>query len=149
MRRADIIGGIILAVVGLFTIFVIVPDQIGDSSDIGIAPDVYPLTLLWLIVGLAVLLAVSRWIRRASLDDRVSMLSADWKFIAGSGVYLLAAFGAIDLLGFRLGGPLVLAVPVLAMENWRAHRLRSLLICALVPLALYYVFWNVFRVPLP
>ena len=149
MRRADIIGGIILAVLGLVAIFVIVPDQISDSSDIGIAPDVYPLTLLWLIVGLALLLSVGRWVQRAALDDRACMLPADWKFIAGATVYLVGAFEAIDLLGLRVGGAVALAVLMLTMGDWPAHKLRVVLISILAPLAIYYVFWNVFRVPLP
>lgn len=149
MRRADIGAGVLLAVLGLLTIFVIVPDQISDSSDVGIAPDVYPLTLLWLVAGLSLVLAVGRLVRRRSLEDRVCMLPADWKFIVAASVFLAGAFVLIDALGMRLGGPLVIAALMVAMGDWPAHRLRVVLVSVLAPLALYYIFWKVFYVPLP
>lgn len=152
VRRSDIISGTILTVLGLFTIFVIVPDQISGTSAFGIAPDVFPLTLIWATTVFAALLVANRLLNtrnQARADDGPSPISrADWFFIAGTTLFLAAGFLAITYLGFIAGGGLMLAALMLLMGE-RFHWLRLVLVVVIAPVSLYFVFWSLFKVPLP
>lgn len=129
-------------------IFIIVPGQISGTSDYGIAPDVFPLTILWLITGLSVMLFASRLVKRARLDRTAIMSARTWGFVAAASVFLCASFLGIQFLGFRIGGALVLATPMIVMGELRHFR-RMALICVLTPLGIFYLFWNIFHIPLP
>ena len=96
MRRADVIAGLTLAIAGLITIFVIVPREVGSTSPIGIAPDVFPLTLLWTITGLSVLLVVARLVMRSGGDDRPPLELHNFVYIGVAAIALAAGFIAIS-----------------------------------------------------
>ena len=148
MRRIDVVAGSLLAALGLVTILVIVPAQISGSSAYGIAPDVFPLTLLWLLVGLSLLLALLPLAGRG-VPQPSPMQRGDWLFLAGAAAFLAGAYAAVALLGMRIGGALILAGLMGLMGEWRHHKLRVALLSLLTPLILYSLFWNVFRIPLP
>lgn len=148
MRRADIISGLALTVAGLITIFVIVPREVGGTAPIGIAPDVFPLTLLWIIVGLAVLLSVSRLVGRPSESDGPPLELHNLMFIAVAAIALAAGFVAITTLGFLVGGAAMVAFTMLVMGA-RRHPVRLVLAAVLAPAAIYLVFKHVFTVFLP
>lgn len=148
MRRADIIAGLLLTVAGLVTIFVIVPREVGSTSPIGIAPDVFPLTLLWIIVGLSALLAVSRLPMRLGADDAPPLALHNLVYIGIAAVALAAGFIAITTLGFLVGGAAIVALTMLVMGA-RRYPLRLALVSVLGPTAIYLVFKHVFTVFLP
>ena len=152
MRRSDIISGTILTVLGLLTIFVIVPDQISGTSTVGIAPDVFPLTLAWATTLFAAALVLTRllqpWSEARSDADPSPISRPDWFFIAGATLFLAAAYLAITWLGFIVGGVVVLVLLMLLMGE-RAHWRRLVLVAAAAPACLYFIFWSLFRVPLP
>ena len=151
MRRSDILSSAVLTVLGLFTIFVVVPDQISGTSDFGIAPDVFPLTMIWATTIFAALLGLQRLLRRTdkdAADDDAPMSSYDWCFIGAAAVFLVLAFLAITYLGFIAGSILTVGACMIVMGGLR-HWRRVVLVSAIAPVALYLIFWNLFRVPLP
>lgn len=152
MRRSDIISGAIQTVLGLVTIFLVVPAEISGSSDFGIAPDVFPLTLIWTTTVFAAALTASRVLSgRGRADDDADpspILRPDWYFIAGSIVFLVVGYLALTYLGFIVGGMLMLAALMVLMGEHR-HWLRLVLVVAIAPASIYFVFWHLFKVPLP
>ena len=148
MRRADIIAGVILTIAGLVTIFVIVPREVGSASQIGIAPDVFPLTLLWIITALSVLLVVSRLVTKPSQSDGPPLELHNIAFIIVAAIALAAGFIAIATLGFLAGGAAIVAFTMLVMGA-RRYPLRVVLVSVLAPTAIFLVFKHVFTVFLP
>lgn len=148
MRRADIIAGLTLTVLGLLTIFVIVPREVGGTSQSGIAPDVFPLTLLWIFTALAALLFASRLLDRRSAADGPPLELHNVAYIALTSIVLAAGFVAIATLGFVAGGAAIVAFTMLAMGS-RRHALRVVLVSVLAPTAIYLVFKHVFTIFLP
>ena len=59
MRYANVVAGIVLAVVGLLTIFVVIPWQIAPGPAGYMSPRLVPTMMMVLITGLAALLAVN------------------------------------------------------------------------------------------
>jgi len=149
VHRSDVIAGFSLFVLGLFTIFVLVPDQISGKSDYGIAPDVYPLTLLWLFTLLCGVLGTHRLLKWAHMKYEPILTRADWLFIVGSIIYLIIAYIAINSIGFRWGGSLLLLILLWIMGVLTQKYVKSILVAGITPLVLYYLFWNIFRIPLP
>ena len=149
MHRSDAIAGLFLTALGLIMIFVIAPWQISGTSDYGIAPDVYPLTLLWLLVIFSCMLGVHRLLKWATLKFEPILSRADWIFILGSIIYLAIAWLAIAKLGFRLAGPAMLIVLLFLTGVLPAKKIKGIAVAVVTPLILYYLFWNVFRIPLP
>ena len=149
MRQSDIISGLVLTVFGLVTIFVIVPDQISGSSAYGVAPDVFPLTLIWATTIFSVVLWVSRLIKgRGGPREESPLPAKDWAFIAAMAVFLAVAVAAIAYLGFIAAGIAIVALLMLVMGE-RRNPLRLGLVSVITPVALYFVFWSLFNVPLP
>lgn len=148
MRRADIIAGLLLTLAGLITIFVIVPQEVGSTSPIGIAPDVFPLTMLWIITGLSVLLVVSRLVMRQGASDGPPLELHNLAYIGVAAIALAAGFIAITTLGFLVGGAAIVAFTMLVMGA-RRYPLRLVLVSVLGPAAIYLVFKHVFTVFLP
>ena len=141
-----------MTVVGLVTIFLVVPNQISGTSAFGIAPDVFPLTLIWATTLFAALLVANRllrpWSQSQADADPSPIIRPDWFFIVGATLFLAAGFVAITYLGFIVGGGLMLAFLMLLMGDrlrWR----RLVLVVAIAPACLYFVFWSLFKVPLP
>lgn len=148
MRRADIIAGLVLALAGLITIFVIVPREIGGSAHIGIAPDVFPLTLLWMLTALSVLLFALRLADRRSAAEGPPLELHNFAYIGVTSIVLAAGFIAIATLGFLAGGAAIVAFTMLAMGG-RRHAVRVALVSVLAPTAIYLVFKHLFTVFLP
>ena len=149
MHRSDVIAGFFLAIVGFVTIFAIVPHQISGHSDYGIAPNVYPLTLLWLFSVLSLALGIHRLFKWTTLKAEPILTRADWVFVIGSTVFLIIAFIGITTLGFRWSGPVLLLIMLALIGVWPKRAIPGILVAVITPLFLYYVFWNVFRIPLP
>ena len=150
MRRSDIVAGIVLTLFGLISLFAIIPAQIGsDAGTAGVAPDVFPLTLMSLFTGVAALLAVSRLARGYKADDELPPPTVhNFAFIIAASVVLLGSFLAITYLGFIVGGALKVAVAMLAMDGKR-HLVRLVAVSIIAPLVVFAVFRYVFIVLLP
>ncbi|MCZ7562446.1 MAG: tripartite tricarboxylate transporter TctB family protein [Burkholderiales bacterium] len=149
MRRADIVVGLLLTLFGLVSLFAIIPAQVGSAAgDAGVAPDLFPLVLMSLLTGLAVLLWVSRLVHHAKADEPAPLRPEDFFYILAASIVLAASFLAITHLGFIAGGVLTVAVAMLAMEG-RHHPLRLVATSLLAPLAVFAFFRYLFSILLP
>ena len=148
MRAADIAAGAVLAVLGLVMLFGIIPTEIGSTVDQGVAPDVFPRALMWLVTLLAALLVASRLAVRGAQHEAAPLRAENVVYIAAGSLALAGAFFAIRYLGFVVGGALTVAVAMLAMDG-RRHPVRLVLTTVIAPVAVYLVFRYLFAVYLP
>jgi len=133
---------------GLITIFVIIPNQISGSSAYGIAPDVFPLTLIWIFTIFSILLCVNRLLSAKPTQDADSKADIEWRFIALVSLFLISSFVLITFFGFIFGGIYTVAVLMLAMGEYR-HKLRLILVAILAPVLISIIFRHLFIILLP
>lgn len=148
MRAADIAAGALLAVLGLVTLFVFIPAEVGGSVDHGVAPDVFPRVLMWLVTLLAGLLVATRLPGRAPEDEAAPLTVQNFVYIVAASLVLLGAFFAVQQLGFILGGAITVGLAMLAMDGLR-RPVRLAATVLLAPAAVYFVFKHLFAVYLP
>lgn len=148
MRRSDIISGIALALFGLFALFVIIPIGISISDEYGLNPRIFPLTVMWLGTLVALVLVVQRLREPAVEGDEPPMRLKNWIFIAVMSAYFAATYFAIDIIGFKIVGPVCVAVLMIMMGELR-HPVRLVLVSLIFPLFVYYTFDRVFIIQLP
>ena len=149
MRRSDIISGFVFILFGLITIFIIIPNQISGSSDYGIAPDVFPLTLIWIFTILCMFLCVNRLLSKKPTKDADSRKSnIQWGFISLASLFLISNFVLFKYLGFIYGGIYTVAVVMLVMGGYR-HKIRLILVTILAPCLIYLIFRHLFIILLP
>lgn len=149
MRRADIVAGLVLTLFGAVSLFAIIPAQVGSSAGhAGVAPDVFPLTLMWFLTGLAVLLWASRLVRRDKEDAPAPLRTENFFYIGTASIALAGSFFAISYLGFIAGSVLTVAVAMLAMEG-RRHPIRLVAVSLLAPMVVFAIFRYLFTVLLP
>lgn len=131
-------------------IFVIVPQQIASTSEYGLDPAFFPLTLLWLIVAMGVLLVATRIRQPPDPPDQEPVLDgANWAFIVGASLFLLLGFVAIKTLGFVIAGTLMIAILMIVIELRNLHWLEVIGIAAIAPFTIYWLLYHVFSVQLP
>lgn len=148
MRRNDIISGFVFILFGLITIFIIIPYQISGTSDYGIAPDVFPLTLIWIFTILCVILCLNRLLSKKPTKEADSKGVIRWRFISLASLFLLTSFLLIKYLGFVYGGIYTVAVIMLVMGEYR-HKIRLISVTILAPMFIYLVFRYLFIILLP
>lgn len=148
MRAADIASGAVLALFGLVTLVAVIPAEVGGAVEHGVAPDVFPRVLMWLVTLLATLLVVSRLASRRKADEASPLRAENFYFIVGASLVLLVAFVAVRYLGFIVGGALTIALAMLAMDG-RRRPARLVTTVLLAPVAVYLVFKHLFSVYLP
>lgn len=153
MRHSDILSGCLLTALGLAMIFVFIPAEVSGTSDYGLAPDFFPVTLAWLFTGLAALLVVIRIVPAllggwTGEDEAVPMRRGDWAFIAGAVVFLAVGYVAMERVGFVPAAIAVIAVLMIAMgglRNWIALGVVS----AATPFVIDAAFRHIFLIYLP
>ena len=148
MRRSDIISGFVFILFGLITIFIIIPNQISGTSAYGIAPDVFPLTLIWIFTIFCILLVVNRLLSKKPKEDADSKVYIRWRFIGLVSLFLITSFLSITYLGFIVGGIYTVAVVMLVMGEYR-HKLRLILVTILAPVLISLTFRHLFIIILP
>ncbi len=148
MRRSDIISGFVFILFGLITIFIIIPNQISGTSAYGIAPDVFPLTLIWIFTIFCILLCVNRLLSKKPTQDADSKVYIRWRFIGLVSLFLTTSFLLITYLGFIIGGIYTIAVVMLVMGEYR-HKLRLILVTILAPVFISLIFRHLFIIILP
>jgi hypothetical protein len=134
----------------LTMIFVIVPYQIKSSSDFGLDPKFFPVSLLWLICAMGTLLVATRiYAPPDPPDDEPALGAQNWIFIGGVTAFFLTTFIAINYLGFLLAGTLMIAFVMFVLGLRRLQWLELAGVSIGAPLFIYYSLYQIFSVQLP
>lgn len=150
MRTSDLISGSLIVLFGFVMIFIIVPIQISSSGEYGIDPKFFPVTLLWLVVVMGVLLVLTRLPTPPDPPDIEPLLDKhNWLFIGAATAFLVAAFVAIQTFGFLTAGAIMTALLVYALGGRGRSWIELVAIAVIAPTAIYYTLYHLFSVRLP
>ena len=149
MIKTDLIASGLLTILGLLTIFVIIPLQVSERTDYGLPPDVFPIVTAGIATALSALLFVLklREYGKTEEDGGAPIPARSWTLLAGMSFLLIMVLIGIQYLGFLIGGPLTVLVFMLLMGERRPLRLIG--VSVLAPAIVYAFFWQIFRIPMP
>ena len=121
MKPSDLAAGTVLILLGLYTLFVVLPAQTSATGGIGLAPRDLPALATLVVIGLSALLVVQSCI--AKLPGRASFWPASWHETLTMFVgFALALAGtlAFRFVGFIVGGAVLIVSIMLFMgeRNW-------------------------------
>jgi len=121
MKPSDLAAGTVLFVLGVYTLFVVLPAQTSSTGGIGLAPRDLPALATLAVIGLSALLVVRSLL--AKLPRGVSLWPASWHesltMLVGFGL-AFAGILAFQFAGFILGGAVLIVSIMLFMgeRNW-------------------------------
>lgn len=148
MKRLDQWTSVFLILLGLVSIFWLVPRETVPGEPGEIAPADLPKFALWVIVFCAAAQLVTS-LRKTTADaanpmDRFAVL-----FLVGSAVLLFAALIGIFQLGYVFGGILCMLAISLLMRPSRPMWPWIIVLSVVLPTGLYWLTWHVLRLSLP
>ncbi len=150
MKRADIYSGGLLLLLGLFTIFVIVPVQIDSGGDYGLDPSFFPVTTLWLVVIMAVVLIGHRLMLPNDSEDSPAPLDGmNWLFICAAAVLLAITYFGMITIGFIATSLILIALLMVATGARSGNWLALATVPIIAPLVIYFALGKIFIVQLP
>ncbi len=149
MNRADLIGGVGIAVLGLLLIFFIIPGTTASGMYYGLPPTFFPTVMATGLTASAVGLTVQALRRRArGIEGGPAPLSV-WNLLMFLLAAAIAVAGviAIDYLGILIAGPALIAAFMLFMGE---RSIIRLVLTATLPVAAVYLLARyVLHAPLP
>ncbi|GAA0357439.1 tripartite tricarboxylate transporter TctB family protein [Bacillus horti] len=145
MKYADMIVGLIIAVIGLVMVLLAAALPTVPTADVG--PGFFPKAIGYLLLGLGVLLAGKSFITN---QDKES-----WKQIFHKGSWtallVMVVFGGyvflLPILGFLISTPILIIGLSLLLKA--TNKIAVVVTGLAVTFALYYVFLKVLLIPLP
>lgn len=149
VEKADLAGGVAIALVGILLIFVVIPLDTEEGMYFGLPPTFFPILLSVGITACAVGLAAKSWLRLRSGTGLQAMpirLGNLVMFLI-SAALAVAGVVAIDFLGMIVGGPLLIAAFMLFLGERNAIRIG--LTATLPVAAVYLLATHVLHAPLP
>ena len=148
MRRADLLAGAGLFVLGIIVLFVVIPAEADGDTWSGVSPLFFP-TLI--VVGF--IFASAGLFARALLDPAsykgmpAPLKLGNFGFFCIACLVILGAVLAIHFFGFVYGGPLLVAALMLFMGE---RKWKRILPTAVIPvLVIYFFVYKVLNAPLP
>lgn len=149
MNRADLIGGVGIAVLGLLLIFVVIPGTTASGMYYGLPPTFFPTVMATGLTASAVGLVLQSLRRRArGIDGGPAPLSL-WNLVMFLLAAVIAVTGviAIDHIGILWAGPALIAAFMLFMGE---RSIVRLVLTATLPVAAVYLLARyVLYAPLP
>lgn len=147
MGKADLVGGILLALTSLLLIFVIIPLGTESGQYYGLPPTFYP-TVIASGLGLAALGLIVQSLRQGKTNISPFPVSR-WQLLMFLTAAAITIGGVIiiDILGIWYGGPLLIAA---FMVHLGERNLIRLALTAVIPVAILSVLAShVLHTPLP
>jgi hypothetical protein len=146
MRRADIISAGVLLVLGIVTIFGVIPAYVtGSASTTDLSPAFMPYVAAVLGTASIALLLFTRLARKGT-DEPAPLTKESWFFIGAATVVLAVTFVLMEMFGYL---PAAAATVAGFMAMARA-RLKVIVGTAIAfPVALWLLFDRLLGFPLP
>ena len=147
MGKADLVGGILLALASLLLIFVIIPLGTESGQYYGLPPTSYP-TVIASGLGLAAIGLIVQSLRQAKTNNSPPPVSR-WQILMFLTVSAITVTGVIviDIFGIWYGGPLLIGT---FMAYLGERNLIRIGLTAIIPVAILSVLAShVLHTPLP
>lgn len=148
MRRADIIGSVVMLGFSLLMLLVLIPLEVEDGTWYGLSPYFYP-NLICSLLGIFAFLLLAQAIFRPHLYPGQSCNLSWFQFAVFLLLVAVTLIGVwlISEIGIIIGGPLLIIAVALIMGE---RRVKPLLFASLVPVAVVYLIATyVLKTPLP
>lgn len=139
MQRTNVISGLILCVIGLITLWVVIPMGIEQGPEGVMSPRLVPNLMMVLVVGLSVLLVVQNWHAARTLKNQAPVMARlELISLAKHGVVF-----AVALLLFHWGSSLGAGLTII-LGSLLAFGERRLWMLLLMPTSILFLTWLVF-----
>ena len=138
MRRADFWSGIVLAVVGLTTIFILIPWQIAPGPQGYMSPRLVPTLMMVLVTGLACLMILRNIAPRPD-EKSEAIFTRDEAWAA----LRVALVFAVALALYHWTGPLIAGIALVLLGLFALGERRPLVLLAM-PSILMLLIWLFF-----
>lgn len=149
MEKADLAGGVTLALIGILLIFVVIPLGTEEGTYFGLPPTFFPIVLSVGMTACAGALAVKAYARLRSGGELrpVPIRLRNLAMFVLAAALVIAGAVAIDFLGMIVGGPLLIAAFMLFLGERGVIRIA---LTATLPVAAVHLLATyVLRAPLP
>lgn len=147
MRRADLIGGIVLALAGLAVLFVVIPTTTRTGSWTGLSPYFFPTVAMVGFTLCAGLLILQALLRPTLYEESTPLHLTEVRNFGLVALLIVAAVLVIDAAGLLIGGPVLIAAVMLFMGERRWLRV---VLVSVLPVVVAYVFIrHVLQAPVP
>ncbi|MGV0820849.1 tripartite tricarboxylate transporter TctB family protein [Martelella sp. AMO21009] len=120
MRRANIISGVVLVLLGLLTLVVIIPNAIGHGPQGMMSPRLVPSMMMVVVVALSVLLVMSNLrAKPAQRDAEPPILASELLALIKIGAVFLGAIALFVWVSPLAGGAFLLVASLLVLGERR------------------------------
>lgn len=147
MGKADLVGGILLALTSLLLIFVIIPLGTESGQYYGLPPTFYP-TVIASGLGLAAVGLIIQSLKQSAINIKPMPISR-WQilmFLTGSAITIVSVI-IIEKFGIWYGGPLLIGS---FMAFLGERNLIRIVLTSVIPVAILSVLATyVLHTPLP
>jgi ABC-type Co2+ transport system permease subunit len=150
MRRADIISAGVIVAFGLFVLLVAIPRWVPGhlEGNYGLRAQDFPILTALTLTLLALGLLVHRIGQpRRGEEENNPIPASSWRFLGLASGVLVAIWLLLDIFGFAAGGPFTIAAFMIVMGERRP--LHVVALSLLAPLAVWLLFWQILKFPLP
>jgi hypothetical protein len=143
----EIAAGIFLAAIAIFALYWVFPNYIvavAGANDVG--PEFFPKLATWTVLGLSILLIVTRIVQIKSSDGGMRGRSILLEIVIWSVISVLSVLGLLNI-GFLIMSPLIILFGAIACGYRNVWAIVFITIA--VPLVLDQAAWLIFTVDLP
>ena len=148
MRQTELWTGAVICLLGLVTIFYIIPAQTEYSEDFTLQPALYPTVAAWVITVMGALLVLTRLFGGVQYDsDKPGLSLGNVLHAVVMAVILGLAVYLFDQIGFVFTGMLLIGALMLYIGEYKPLRLIGAAVAT--PLVLYGIFEKLLEMPLP
>lgn len=149
MEKADLAGGVALALAGIVLIFIVIPLDTEEGTYFGLPPTFFPTLLSIGLTLIAAALATKAWlrIRSGGALQEAPIRLRNLLMFGIAAVLVVSGAVIIDLFGMIAGGPLLIAAFMLFLGE--RNVIRVLATSTLPVAAVYLLATYVLRAPLP
>jgi len=149
LRRADVVGSLLLLTISLLMLLVVIPSEVSDGQWYVLSPYAYPNAICGALVIFSVLLLAQALFKKNHYEPEQKKILSLFQILIFVLLVALITFGVwlISVLGVLIGGPILIMSIALIMGE---RRLWVLLLSSVLPvLVIYGLAIYVLKTPLP
>lgn len=149
MRRADVVGSLLLLTFSLLMLLVVIPSEVSDGQWYGLSPYAYPNAVCGALAIFSLLLLGQAIFKKGHYSTDQHQILSLFQVLIFILLVSVITFGVwlISVLGVLIGGPILILSIALIMGE---RRLWVLLLSSVLPvLVIYGLAIYVLKTPLP
>jgi hypothetical protein len=146
--KVDQIFGLLLGIFALLLFFVIIPNEVADTSKFGVSPRFLPNVLALLLLVLSICQIVSGFKKKDKKDQKTYTINPnELKLIGKSMLIFIVYLVAINIVGYLISTTVTLAVFMLVYGQKNIKKIA--LVSVGIPIVIYIFFTKALQMVLP